>query len=92
MWYDKKYIGSHYTLQVTSSGIIVTVAGTNDSGYSGDGGAGTGAALSYPMSVAVSSNGNVYVADTPNFVVRMVRTYAICVDDFDMISFCSFLL
>jgi trimeric autotransporter adhesin len=55
-----------------STGIISTVAGTGYSGYSGDGGQATSAALNYPYGVAVDASGNIYIADTYNHRIRMV--------------------
>jgi trimeric autotransporter adhesin len=55
-----------------SSGIITTVAGTGMSGYSGDGGLATSAALSYPRGVTVDASGNLYIADTYNGRIRKV--------------------
>ncbi len=51
-------------------GIASTVAGTGVSGYSGDGGPGTSAQFNFPMGTARDSQGNLYVADTANSVVR----------------------
>src|SRR5439155_5949633 len=68
--------------KVTTGGIISTIAGTGLPGFSGDGGAATSAKLNEPTSVAVDSNGNVFVADTQNSVVRkitpggVISTYA----------------
>jgi glucose/arabinose dehydrogenase len=55
-----------------STGYISTVAGNGTQGYSGDGGAATSAELSYPVSVAADSSGNLYIADTDAYVVRKV--------------------
>jgi autotransporter-associated beta strand protein len=54
---------------------IATVAGNYalGSGYSGDGNDATSAQLSYPMGVAASGNGFLYIADTGNNVVREVN-------------------
>ena len=53
-------------------GIITTIAGTGVNGYSGDGGAGTAAQLSYPYGAALDASGNVYIADFQNHRVRRV--------------------
>ncbi len=42
---------------ITSTGIISTIAGTGNTGYSGDGGSATSATLYNPRSVAVDSSG-----------------------------------
>ena len=58
--------------KVTPSGTITTVAGTGQTGYSGDGGPGTSAVLSTPNAVAVDTGGNVYIADASNNRIRRV--------------------
>jgi sugar lactone lactonase YvrE len=55
-----------------STGIINTVAGNGTAGSGGDGGAATGAALSYPTDAVVDSSGNFYIADYNNNKVRTV--------------------
>ena len=52
------------------SGIITTVAGTGEAGYSGDGMPGPEAALSGPSGLAVSLDGTLYIADTFNGRIR----------------------
>ncbi len=47
-------------------------AGTGTAGFSGDKGPATSAQLNDPLSVAVDSRGNVYIADTGNHAIRMV--------------------
>lgn len=60
-------------MKVNSLGVISTLAGRELSwGYSGDGGAPTAAQLNGPIGIAVSSWGEVYIADKNNFVVRKV--------------------
>jgi len=54
------------------TGKISTVAGNGVSGFSGDGGRATSASLWSPDSVAVSSAGTLYIADTGNNRVRKV--------------------
>jgi sugar lactone lactonase YvrE len=54
------------------TGVISTVAGTGQPGYSGDGGAATAAQLYFPFGVTTDSGGNLYIADTFNNVIRKV--------------------
>ncbi len=58
--------------RVSAAGIITTVAGTGDHGFSGDGGPATAAWLSWPSGVAADGAGNIYIADTENNRVRRV--------------------
>lgn len=51
---------------------ISTVAGSNASGYTGDGGAATSATLNQPWGVATDGTGNLYIADSGNAAVRKV--------------------
>jgi sugar lactone lactonase YvrE len=51
---------------------LTIVAGGGTAGYSGDGAAATAAQLDGPESLAVDGAGNLYVADTNNYVVRKV--------------------
>lgn len=53
--------------------IINTVAGNGSSGYTGDGGAATSATLNAPAGMVADAAGNIYIADTGNFVVRQVN-------------------
>jgi uncharacterized protein (TIGR03437 family) len=55
---------------VAPSGIISTIAGTGNDGYSGDGGPATAAEIDSPSDVKVDSHGNIYIADTGNAVIR----------------------
>jgi len=57
---------------VAATGLIETVAGTGSVGYSGDGGAATAATLNHPQGIALDTNGNLYIADTGNNVIREV--------------------
>ena len=63
---------NHRVRRVDPSGVIVTVAGTGEPGYGGDGGAATDARLNSPRGVAVDGVGNLYIADTGNRRVRRV--------------------
>ena len=55
-----------------STGVITTIAGTGDEGYSGDGGPATSAQLLCPSDVAIDGPGNVYIADQNNSRIRKV--------------------
>jgi secreted PhoX family phosphatase len=58
--------------QAMTGGDIYTVAGNGTSGFSGDGGPATSAALTAPQGVAVDANGNLIIADSGNYRVRVV--------------------
>jgi sugar lactone lactonase YvrE len=58
--------------QVSPAGIITTVAGSGTVGYSGDGGPAVRARLNQPTSVTVDASGKIYIADSGNFVIRVV--------------------
>jgi sugar lactone lactonase YvrE len=68
------YIADAYNSRIVkvANGIVTTVAGSGDPGFSGDGGPSSGALLSYAAGVAVDSLGNLYIADSGNYVIRMV--------------------
>jgi sugar lactone lactonase YvrE len=55
---------------VDSQGIITTVAGNGNDGYSGDGGAASKASLSRPAGVAFDAADDLYIADCYNHRVR----------------------
>ncbi len=54
------------------TGIISTVAGTGEEGYSPDGAIASGAAISVPRGLALDRRGRVYFSDTGNNRVRRV--------------------
>jgi len=56
------------------TGIISTVAGDYFFGYSGDGGPAIDAELNFPNGVSVDKNGNLYISDAGNYVIREVST------------------
>ena len=56
----------------TATGVIVTIAGTGAEGYSGDGGPATAATFNQPYSLQVDDNGDVYVVDRLNYVIRKI--------------------
>jgi hypothetical protein len=63
---------NHRIRKVDAAGIIVTVAGTGDPGFSGDGGQATEARLDSPADVAVGPGGALYIADWLNRRIRRV--------------------
>lgn len=54
------------------TGNISTVAGTGIAGYAGDEGVATQAQLNTPLGIAVAPNGDLYIADAGNHVIRRV--------------------
>jgi uncharacterized protein (TIGR03437 family) len=56
--------------KVTVDGIISRVAGTGRTGYSGDGGPATSAAMNSPEGIVLDSAGNLYIADVSNSRIR----------------------
>jgi uncharacterized protein (TIGR03437 family) len=63
---------NHRVRRISPDGMVVSVAGNGQAGSAGDGGQAIAARLSYPNSVAVDRNGNLYIADSGNHRVRMV--------------------
>ncbi len=58
--------------KVSPDGIITTVAGDGTRGFSGDGGPATVAQLSTPQGVTLCPDGDLYIADSDNRLVRVV--------------------
>jgi NHL repeat len=59
-------------VKVTPQGQVVAVAGDGVAGYSGDRGLGAFAELNEPTGLALDSQGNLYIADSANNVIRRV--------------------
>lgn len=59
---------------IAADGTLVLVAGTGGFANSGDNGSALAAQIGYPGSLAIDPNGNVYIADQFNFVIREVTT------------------
>lgn len=73
--FDNLYIADYVNNRIrkVSGGIISTVAGNGNPGYTGDGGAATTAEINYPIAVAVRPDSNlVYLADGSDNVIRYV--------------------
>ena len=54
------------------TGVITTLVGDGEAGYSGDGGPAAQARLNEPYSLTVDSNGDIYIVDRLNAAVRKV--------------------
>jgi hypothetical protein len=62
---------NHTIRKITPAGVVTTLAGT--AGIAGNAnGTGSAARFRSPRGVAVDSSGNVYVADTQNYVIRKI--------------------
>jgi hypothetical protein len=57
----------------TRTGIITTVAGSGEAGFSGDDGPASKARLNGPSDVVLDSDGNIYIAEYVNNRVRLVN-------------------
>jgi GT2 family glycosyltransferase/sugar lactone lactonase YvrE len=55
-----------------STGVIKTIAGSGESEYNGDDKPALEAALNTPSAVAAAPNGDIYIADTLNYRIRMI--------------------
>lgn len=63
--------------KVDTTGTISQLAGTRSQGYSGDGGYATSASLNSPTGICLDTNGNIYIADKQNNVIRKINTSGI---------------
>jgi len=64
----------NHRIRKISNGVITTVAGNGQNGFSGDSGLATSAQLYAPYRVAVDAAGNLYIADSGNFRIRKVAS------------------
>lgn len=69
------YIADRYNNRVrlwnASTRVVTTIVGTGAFGFSGDGGPATSAMLAFPSGLAVDAAGNVVIADSYNYRVRL---------------------
>ncbi|MBE2290849.1 MAG: SMP-30/gluconolactonase/LRE family protein [Chitinophagaceae bacterium] len=63
--------------KISASGVVSTVTGALVAGYSGDGGPASIAKLDRPASVVVDKNGNIYIGDHNNHVIRRISNTGI---------------
>lgn len=69
------YIGegtNHRVRKINTFGIISTIAGNGTSGFSGDGGLAIDATFRTPLGIAMTSGGNLLVADFSNDRIRSI--------------------
>ena len=65
--------GENRIRKVTPDGAIATIAGNGNCCYANDPGPATSAPLNLPWGLAVDSTGNVFVADSGNSAIRLLR-------------------
>lgn len=63
---------NHRIRKIDSSGVITTVAGNGTRDYAGDDGPAIEASLNLPSDVACDKDGNLYISDRSNHVIRKV--------------------
>jgi trimeric autotransporter adhesin len=63
---------NHRIRKVSTAGVITTLAGNGDAGFSGDHATATSARLNLPIGTAVDTSGNLYIADMSNHRIRKV--------------------
>ncbi|MEK9628518.1 MAG: hypothetical protein VW455_05815 [Nitrospinota bacterium] len=68
---------NHQIRKVDHEGEITTIAGTGESGYYGDGGPASEAAFRDPSYLATDKEGNLYIADGANNLIRKIDTHGI---------------
>ena len=70
-------LGAIRIRRIDAEGVITTIAGSgpvfSQGGYSGDGGPATEAQFALPRGLAVDGSGNLYVADSGNLRIRVIR-------------------
>lgn len=71
LWLALREGNAVYQLDL-ATGTIHHVAGTGAKGFTGDGGDAKLATFNGPKGIALAPNGNAYVADTENHVIRMI--------------------
>jgi uncharacterized protein (TIGR03437 family) len=62
--------GANVIRQLSTTGLLTTIAGTGTAGFSGDGGSALAAQLNAPSGIAIGANGIPLIADTGNNRIR----------------------
>ncbi len=68
---------NHQIRKVSAQGEITTIAGTGESAYYGDGGPASEAAFRDPSALTTDKEGNLYIADGANNMIRKIDTKGI---------------
>jgi len=63
--------------KINKEGIITTIAGNGDAGYSGDNGPAISATLNFPAGLCIDKHENLFIADRNNHRVRMINAEGI---------------
>jgi uncharacterized protein (TIGR03437 family) len=63
---------AHRVRKISPAGIITTVAGTGQAGFSGDGGPAARAQLNLPVGIAVDRAGNLFISEKENHRIRRI--------------------
>ncbi len=64
---------NHVVRRIDENGVLSTIAGTGQPGYSGDGQSAKEAELNSPQFLMVESNGRIFVGDEHNNVIRVIE-------------------
>ena len=71
LYYSEAYL-SQRVRRIGSDGVVRTIAGSIEGGFSGDGGPARNAALASPRGIAAGPDGSLYITDTGNNRVRQI--------------------
>lgn len=66
-------MGNHRIRKIASDGTVTTLAGVGLAGFGGDGGPSEEAWLSLPSGIAADNQGSVFIADSGNHRVRVIK-------------------
>jgi uncharacterized protein (TIGR03437 family) len=76
--------------KISPQDIITSIAGVGTSGHTGDGGPAAQASLSFPHGLAIDASNNVYISDTDNNVIRLLKSVAPTISAGGLVNAASF--